>query len=217
MYWELKNGSDLLECEAWIIVDASIIQRIYIYIYMPEGCMQDIKKWMEMKLFCSGCRALWGRTDPGRRVPQHRKLLGVHSVYEGKPNQDQLSEESKEITFWLANEKLCRRSNMHLAVMRQTENVLRLKTIEIFGHYLSLKVNIVHKCTNNENKDYLIIEFITVFERYWSTSGKTGTVLQWIHVYEYFKKMYINYQLLRLKVRVKNIWRSLYPLFDKNT
>lgn len=90
-----------------------------IYIYMPEGSMQDIKKWMEMKLFCSGCRALWRRTDPGRRVPQHRKLLGVHSVYEGKPNQDQLSEESKEITFWLANEKLCRRSNMHLAVMRQ--------------------------------------------------------------------------------------------------
>lgn len=31
MYWELKNGSDLLECEAWIIVDASIIQRIYIH------------------------------------------------------------------------------------------------------------------------------------------------------------------------------------------
>lgn len=43
------------------------------------------------------------------------------------------------------------------------------------GHYLSLKINIVHKCTDNENKDYLIIEFITVFERYWSTSGKTGT------------------------------------------
>lgn len=31
MYWELKSGSDLLECEAWIIVDASIIQSIYIH------------------------------------------------------------------------------------------------------------------------------------------------------------------------------------------
>lgn len=117
----LCTGNWRMDLTFWNVKHGSLLMPVLSkgYIYMPEGCMQDIKKWMEMKLFCSGCRALWRRTDPGRRVPQHRKLLGVHSVYEGKPNQDQLSEESKEITFWLANEKLCRRSNMHLAVMRQ--------------------------------------------------------------------------------------------------
>lgn len=127
-FWNVKHGSLLIQ----------VLSKGYIY--MPEDSMQDIKKWMEMKLFCSGCRALWRRTDPGRRVPQHRKLLGVHSVYEGKPNQDQLSEESKEITFWLANEKLCRRSNMHLAVMRQNwecfevENHWDIWTLSEFEH-----------------------------------------------------------------------------------
>lgn len=142
-FWNVKHGSLLIP----------VLSKGYIY--MPEGCMQDIKKWMEVKLLCSGSRALWGRTDPGRRVPQHRELLGVHSLYEGHPNQDQLSEESKEITFWLANEKLRRRSNMHLAVMGRNWECFEVENQDILnGRYLSLKIDIVHECTNNENKDY---------------------------------------------------------------
>lgn len=76
-------------------------------------------------------------------------------MYERHANQDQLSKESKEITFWLANEKLRRRSNMHLAVMRQNWEFFEVENQDILNWgYLSLKIDIVHECTDNENKDY---------------------------------------------------------------
>lgn len=42
MYWELKNGSDLLECEAWIIVYTSIIKRIYIHARRQDARYQEM-------------------------------------------------------------------------------------------------------------------------------------------------------------------------------
>lgn len=80
------------------------------------------------------------------------------------------------------------------------ENVLRLKIIEIFGYYLSLKVNIVYKCINNENKDYLIIEFIIVFERYWLIFGKIGIEICIIMDMNILKKCILIISYLDLKL-----------------